>query len=274
MGGMARFISGKSGGLGEVVAALCEGLTVRGIECHLATLDLKKRFQQENNVDESAWRDIRYKVDPDKVHLVSSSIFANLLCAYAGNLLLNAAEFQKQVVNNIIKTVRAKNGGRLILHSHDWMAGGAITAYAKSRGCPVLHTVHNVHTGHIPVDMLFGVDVDSLTWNIYFLEEYGKRCVDSQATAIKSATLVNFVGEKLKGILSQSCNSICVPEISRTCQNFTDVVADYLFNSYFLHLQLVAGGLCSPYHPPDPFARGSVPGAGSRFPRTYRRTTP
>ncbi|HVO65690.1 MAG TPA: glycogen/starch synthase, partial [Syntrophales bacterium] len=196
MGNLARYISGKAGGLGEVVSALCEGLRARGVNCHLATLNLKKRFQRENNVDESAWREIRYSVDPDKVHLVSSSIFANLACAYSENPLLNAAEFQKQVVNNIIKTVRAKNEGRLILHSHDWMAGGAVVAYAKSRGCPVLHTVHNVHTGHIPVDMLFGVDIDSLNWNIYFSEEYGRRCIDSQATAIKSATLVNFVGEK------------------------------------------------------------------------------
>jgi len=196
MGDLARYISGKAGGLGEVVSALCEGLRARGVECHLATLNLKKRFQQENDMDESAWRAIRYTVDPDKVHLVSSSIFANLSSAYAGNPLLNAAEFQKQVVNNIIKTVRAKSDGRLILHSHDWMAGGAVTAYAKARGCPILHTVHNVHTGHIPVDMFLGVDIDSLYWNIYFSEECGRRCVDSQATAIKSATLVNFVGKK------------------------------------------------------------------------------
>ncbi len=196
MGNLARYISGKTGGLGEVVSALCEGLRARGIDCHLATLNLKKRFQQESNMDEHTWREVRYRVDPDKVHLVSSSIFAGLSCAYAGNPLLNAAEFQRQVVNNIIKTVRAKNGGRLILHSHDWMAGGAVTAYAKARGCPVLHTVHNVHTGHIPADMLLGVDVDSLAWNVHFSNEHGRRCIDSQATAIKSATAVNFVGEK------------------------------------------------------------------------------
>jgi len=195
MGNLARYISGKSGGLGEVVSALCEGLRARGINCHLATLNLKKRFQAESNMDENTWREIRYKIDPDKVHLVSSSVFANLACAYTGNPLLNAAEFQKEVVNNIIKTVRAKSGGKLILHSHDWMAGGAITAYAKSRGCPVLHTVHNVHTGHIPIEMFFGVDVENLAWNIYFSEEYGKKCIDSQSTAIKSASLVNFVGE-------------------------------------------------------------------------------
>lgn len=122
MGSLARFISGKSGGLGEVVTALCEGLRERQIECNLATLNLKKRFQNECNLDEGKWREIRYRIDPEKIHLVSSSIFANLPSAYSGDPLLNAAEFQKEMVNNIIKTVRAKHEGRLILHSHDWMA--------------------------------------------------------------------------------------------------------------------------------------------------------
>jgi len=34
MGPLARYISGKSGGLGDVIAALSDGLTRRGIECH------------------------------------------------------------------------------------------------------------------------------------------------------------------------------------------------------------------------------------------------
>lgn len=195
MGTLAQFISGKSGGLGEVVSALCEGLKIRGIECHLVTLNLKKRFQAESGLDEYTWRKIRHTVDPDKIHLVSSSVFSHNYSPYGGNPVLNAAEFQKQVVNSIIKTVRAKHEGRLILHSHDWMAGGVITAYAKSRGCPIVHTVHNIHTGHIPLEMLLGVDVDSLAWNIYFSHDSGRVCVDSQATAIKSATLVTFVGE-------------------------------------------------------------------------------
>jgi len=45
MGGLASCISGKSGGLGEVIAALCGGLTERGVECHMATLNLPRRFQ-------------------------------------------------------------------------------------------------------------------------------------------------------------------------------------------------------------------------------------
>jgi glycogen synthase len=196
MGSLARYIAGKIGGLGEVVATLCEGITERGIDCHLATIDLKKRFQKEGQLDKETWQEIQNKIDPDKIHLVSSSVFSNHHSPYSGNPLLNAAEFQRQVVNNIIRNLRAKYGGRLILHSHDWMAGGVITAYAKLRGCPILHTIHNIHTGHIPLDMLFGIDIGNIAWNIFFSEDNGKKCLDSQATAIKSSTLVNFVGER------------------------------------------------------------------------------
>ncbi len=193
---LARFISGKSGGLGEVVTALCEGLTARGINCHLATLNLKKRFQQEGNMDESEWRKIRYQIDPEQIHLVSSSIFADLPSAYAGDVTLNAAEFQKQLINHVIKTVSAQNCGKLILHTHDWMAGGPVTAYAKSRKIPVLHTVHNVFTRNVPVSMYLGVDLEQLDHDLYYSEEKGERCIDCQATAIKSATLVNLVGHR------------------------------------------------------------------------------
>lgn len=196
MGTLARYISGKSGGQGEVVSALCEGLVDRGIDVYLATLNLKKRFQRESHIDEDEWREIRYKIDPDRIHLVSSAIFADLPSAYSGNPLLTAAEFQKEITNNIIKTVRAKSGGRLILHSHDWMAGGVITAYAKSRGLPILHTVHNVFTGHVPCEMLFGTDINQLANYFYFSSELGKRCIDCQATAIKNSTFINFVGNR------------------------------------------------------------------------------
>ena len=196
MGALAQYISGKSGGQGEVVSALCNGLVERGIEVHLATLNLKKRFQKESGMDEIEWRQIRYRVDPERIHLVSSSLFAENMSAYSGNPVLTAAEFQRETVNNIITTVRAKSEGRLILHTHDWMAGGAITAYAQSRGLPVLHTVHNIFTENIPFDMMSGVDLNSMAYDLYLTEAEGKKYLDSQATAIKSATLINFVGDQ------------------------------------------------------------------------------
>jgi glycogen synthase len=196
MGDLARHISGKSGGLGEVVAALFEGLAEKGIESHLAILDLKRRFQKEGGMEENQWHDFRDRTDPARIHLISSSFFDDLQSAYGGNVLLNAVEFQRQIINHVITTIRAKHEGRLILHSHDWMAGGAITAYAKSRNWPILHTVHNVHTGHTPVEMYACVNIEELSPNLYFSQDKGKTCIDCQATAIKNASLVNFVGDK------------------------------------------------------------------------------
>ncbi len=195
MGGLAKYISGKTGGQGEVVSALCEGLTERGIDVHLITLNLKRRFREEAKLTEQQWRQVRYSIDPQNIHLVSSSLFAEKLSAYAGNALLTAAEFQKEVVNNIIKMVRARHTG-LIIHSHDWMAGGAITAYAKARALPVLHTVHNVFTADLPLDYLAGVDRQSLSDYLYLTGGNGADGIDCQATAIKDATIINFVGQR------------------------------------------------------------------------------
>jgi glycogen synthase len=196
MGELARYISGKSGGQGEVVSALCEGLTDRGIDVHIATLNLKKRFQKESQVDEKEWREIRYKMDSKNIHLVSSSTFADHLSAYSGDPLLTAAEFQGAVIQHVIKNVRARHKGNMIMHSHDWMAGGMISAYAKAAGIPLLHTVHNVFTALIPLDTYTGIAVEELSENLYFGFMDGRRCVDCQATAIKNSTLINFVGER------------------------------------------------------------------------------
>jgi len=178
-----------------VVSALCEGLLDRGIEVHLATLNLKKRFQLESHMTEHQWRELRYKIDPENIHLISSDIFADNLSAYSGDVLSTAAEFQREIVNNVIKTVRAKHGGRIIIHSHDWMAGGAITAYAKSAEVPVLHTVHNVFTENLPLELMSGINLNRISDHLYYSEAYGKTCIDCQATAIKNATVINFVGE-------------------------------------------------------------------------------
>ena len=196
LGALARFISGKSGGQGEVVSALCEGLAERGLDVHLALLNLKKRFQREAQMSELQWREVRYKIDSDKIHLISSAVFADNLSAYAGDPILTAVEFQREIVNNVIKTVRARSGGRLIIHSHDWMAGGAITAYASATGLPVLHTVHNVFSACLPLDLLGGISLSNISDRLYFSEMNGKACIDCQATAIKNATMINFVGKK------------------------------------------------------------------------------
>ncbi len=196
MGQFARFVSGKSGGLGEVISALCKGLSERRVPVHLITMNLTRRFREEAGLSETEWIQKRHQLNPENVHLVSSSIFEGYRSAYEGWPLANAAEFQRQIVNTYVKEIRSKYEGRAILHTNDWMAGGVALAYAALRHIPILHTVHNTHTGHIPLDMLYGVNLEKL-WDVLYVSiDQGKRCVDAHATAIKNATKVSYVGEK------------------------------------------------------------------------------
>ncbi len=196
MGQFAKFVSGKSGGLGEVVSALCKGLSERRIPVHLVTMNLTRRFREEAGLSEEEWIRKRQQLDPENVHLVSSGIYEGYRSAYDGWPLANAAEFQRQIVNTYIKEIRSKYEGRAILHTNDWMAGGVVTAYASLRGIPILHTVHNTHTGYIPLDMFYGVNLRKLWDVLYVATDAGQRCVDAQATAIKNATKISYVGEK------------------------------------------------------------------------------
>jgi glycogen synthase len=196
MGQFAKFVSGKSGGLGEVISALCKGLADRRIPVHLITINLTRRFREEAGLSETEWTQKRHQLNPENVHLVSSAIYEGYRSAYDGWPLANAAEFQKQIVNTYIKDIRSLYEGRGILHTNDWMAGGVVAAYARLRGIPLLHTVHNTHTGHIPLDMFYGVNLQKLWDLLYLSDDAGHRCVDAHATAVKNATRISYVGEK------------------------------------------------------------------------------
>ncbi len=195
MGGFAKFISGKSGGMGDVVSAICKGLVERNMPVHLITLNLHKRFVEEAKITSAEWIESRHKLPPDNIHLVTSSIFGNYYHAYEGNPIMTAAEFQRQIINNYLKEIRSQYEGRAIIHSHDWMAGGVLTAYAKLRKVPVLHTVHNTHTAYIPASAMQGVDLGPIWQDLYLKWEYGQDCIDAQASAIKNATRISYVGK-------------------------------------------------------------------------------
>lgn len=195
MGQFAQFVSGKSGGMGQVVSAICKGLTDRKIAAHLITLNLQRRFREEAKISDTEWIQNRHKLDPQYIHLVTSSIFEEYHSAYDGNPIETAAEFQRAAVNTYIKEIRSKYGGRGIIHSHDWMAGGIIASYANKRNIQLLHTVHNTHTANIPLSMLHGVNLNKFRDACYLQWDGGQECIDSQATAIKNATAVSYVGQ-------------------------------------------------------------------------------
>ncbi|HBG77524.1 MAG TPA: hypothetical protein DDW84_01565 [Phycisphaerales bacterium] len=196
MGEFAKYVSGKSGGMGEVVAALCRGFAENEILTYVITLNLKRKFMERANMTKQEYVDSTYRLPRENIKVVDSALFENHLNAYDGNPLVTAAEFQKQIRNTMIKEIISKHAGRGIIHTHDWMAGGIIPAYAKMRQIPLLHTVHNTHTGHIPVDMYYGVNLGEFWDDIYCSNVGGVKCVDCQATAIKNAAMVNYVGTR------------------------------------------------------------------------------
>ncbi|TFG89017.1 MAG: hypothetical protein E4H16_04225, partial [Candidatus Atribacteria bacterium] len=198
MGKFAQFVSGKSGGLGDVISALCKGLSERKIPTHLITLNLRRRFREEAHLSEAAWIQSRHKLSPENIHLVSSSIFEEYRSAYEGDPHVTGAEFQRQIINSYLKEIRSNYEGRAIIHTHDWMAGGALSAYARLREIPILHTVHNTHTAHIPLERLHGINVGKLKDNMYIAWEHGKEGIDAQATAIKNATKISYVGKTFR----------------------------------------------------------------------------
>ena len=195
MGQMARFISAKSGGLGEVISALCKGLCERSIPTHLVTLELSRRFEEEAHMSDEDWLYTRHHVDPENIHLISSSIYENHRHAYEGHPVRTTIEFQKQILNTTIKEILCKFNGKAVIHTHDWMAGALTTAYAKHHHIPCLHTIHNTHTAHIPIKLLQGLNWVKWKESLYFSFEEGKFGIDAQASAIKNATKVNTVGQ-------------------------------------------------------------------------------
>jgi len=196
MGDFAKYVSGKSGGMGEVVAALCRGLADKEILTYVITLNLKRKFMEGSRMGRDEYINKSYHLPCDNIKTVYSSLFENYMSAYDGDPRVTAAEFQGKIRHSLLREIISKHEGRGIIHTHDWMAGGIITAFAKLRNIPLLHTVHNTHTGHIPLEMFYGVNIGELWNDIYFSNDQGKECVDCQATAIKNANLVNYVGKR------------------------------------------------------------------------------
>jgi glycogen synthase len=195
MGDFAQYVSGKSGGMGEVVAALCRGLSDRDVLSYIVTLNLERAFMERAAISKEDYMEKWYHLPREKIRTVDSPLFENYSSAYDGDPRATAAEFQRQIKRFIIGEILSKHEGRGIIHSHDWMAGGIITAFAHQRNIPTLHTCHNSHTGHIPLEMFHGVNLSEIWGNLYISNDRGRECIDCQATAIKNANLVSYVGE-------------------------------------------------------------------------------
>ncbi len=144
MGNMTNKLSAKAGGLADVSASLVSALYELGADVHVALPHYRKMF----HVDIGGFIDnelliYKSKLPGDRIHLAEDRIFYYQDRVYSNSEdtdLKIALAFQREVINNIIPTVKPD-----LIHCNDWMTG-LIPGEARMLGIPSLFTFHNIHT--------------------------------------------------------------------------------------------------------------------------------
>ncbi|HEY5653064.1 MAG TPA: glycogen/starch synthase [Pontiella sp.] len=144
MGNMTNKLSAKAGGLADVSASLVSALYEQGADVHVALPHYRKMF----HVDIGGFIDdelliYKSKLPDDRIHLAEDRIFYYQDRVYSNSEETDmkiALAFQREVINNIIPTVKPD-----LIHCNDWMTG-LIPAEARMLGIPSLFTFHNIHT--------------------------------------------------------------------------------------------------------------------------------
>ncbi|MEN7973471.1 MAG: glycogen/starch synthase [Verrucomicrobiota bacterium] len=144
MGNMTNKLSAKAGGLADVSASLVSALYELGADVHVALPHYRKMF----HVDIGGFIDdelliYKSKLPDDRIHLAEDRIFYYQDRVYSNSEEIDlkiALAFQREVINNIIPTVKPD-----LIHCNDWMTG-LIPGEARMLGIPSLFTFHNIHT--------------------------------------------------------------------------------------------------------------------------------
>lgn len=144
MGNMTNKLSAKAGGLADVSASLVSALYELGADVHVALPHYRKMFHVDiGDFIDNELLIYKSKLPDDRIHLAEDRIFYYQDRVYSNSEetdLKIALAFQREVINNIIPTVKPD-----LIHCNDWMTG-LIPAEARMLGIPSLFTFHNIHT--------------------------------------------------------------------------------------------------------------------------------
>ena len=168
MGNMTNKLSAKAGGLADVSASLVSALYELGADVHVALPHYRKMF----HVDIGGFIDdelliYKSKLPDDRIHLAEDRIFYYQDKVYSNSAEIDlkiALAFQREVINNIIPTVKPD-----LIHCNDWMTG-LIPAEARMLGIPSLFTFHNIHTVKTTLEHIedLGIDAAEFWSNLYY----------------------------------------------------------------------------------------------------------
>lgn len=200
MGNMTNKLSAKAGGLADVSASLVSALYELGADVHVALPHYRKMF----HVDIGSFIDdelliYKSKLPDDRIHLAEDRIFYYQDRVYSNSEqtdLKIALAFQREVINNIIPTVKPD-----LIHCNDWMTG-LIPGEARMLGIPSLFTFHNIHTIKTTLATIEdrGIDAAEFWSNLFYSwppynyeESRDNNPVDLLCSGIFSSHFINTV---------------------------------------------------------------------------------
>ncbi len=200
MGNMANKFSAKAGGLADVSASLVSALYELGADVHVALPHYRKMFHVDigNFIDDELLI-YKSKLPNDRIHLAEDRIFYYQDRVYSNSEATDlkiALAFQREVINNIIPTVKPD-----LIHCNDWMTG-LIPAEARMLGIPSLFTFHNIHTIKTTLAHIedCGIDAAEFWSNLYYNwppynyeESRDRNLVDLLCSGIFSSHFINTV---------------------------------------------------------------------------------
>jgi starch synthase len=168
MGNMTNKLSAKAGGLADVSASLVSALYELGADVHVALPHYRKMFHVDiGGFIENELLVYKSKLPDDRIHLAEDRIFYYQDRVYSNMQETDkkiALAFQREVINNIIPTVKPD-----LIHCNDWMTG-LIPAEARMLGIPSLFTFHNIHTVKATLAQIedIGIDAAEFWSNLFF----------------------------------------------------------------------------------------------------------
>ncbi len=200
MGNMANLLHAKAGGLADVSASLVGALFRQGADVHVALPHYRRMFHVDvGKLISDELRGYMSHLNNSRIHLAEDRIFYyrdSVYSSYSADSFHQAMAFQREVINNIIPTVKPD-----LIHCNDWMTG-LIPAAARRMGIPCLFTVHNIHTYKATLDAVEdrGIDAAPFWQNLYYSrppvnyeESRSSNPVDMLASGIFAAHFINTV---------------------------------------------------------------------------------
>ena len=218
MGNVSHFLHAKAGGLADVSASLVAALFKKGADVHVALPHYRRMFHIEvGNLISNELMTYMHHLSNSRIHLAEDRIFYyrdSVYSNYSDDSFRQAMAFQREVINNIIPTVKPD-----LIHCNDWMTG-LIPAAARRMGIPCLFTVHNIHTFKSSLDAIEdrGIDAGPF-WQHLFYER--------QPVSYEESRYDNKVDQLCSGIFAAHfINTVSPTFLKEVVDGYHDFVPD------------------------------------------------